>query len=142
MLPTIHEITENFALLDDWEDRYRYVIELGRRMPPLPEADRTEDNRVLGCASRVWLRSGIDRAGPEARLELAADSDADIVRGLLAIILALYAGRTPREALAADAVGLFNELDLGANITSQRSNGVRSVVERIRRDAVRLEAAG
>jgi cysteine desulfuration protein SufE len=140
-MPTIAEITENFALLDEWEDRYRYVIELGRTMPPLPEADRTEANRVLGCASRVWLRSGVDRDGPEPTLALAADSDADIVRGLLAIILALYAGRTPREALAADAVKLFNDLDLGANITSQRSNGVRAVVERIRRDAVRLEAA-
>ena len=140
-MPTIDEIIANFALLDDWEDRYRYVIELGRTMPPLPEADRTEENRVLGCASRVWLRSGVDRAAPEPRLALAADSDADIVRGLLAIILALYAGRTPREALAADAVKLFSDLDLGANITAQRSNGVRSVVERIRRDAVRLEAA-
>ena len=141
-MPTIAEITENFALLDDWEDRYRYVIELGRAMPPLPEADRTEANRVLGCASRVWLRSGVDRAGPQPTLALAADSDADIVRGLLAIILALYAGRTPRDALAADAVKLFNDLELGANITAQRSNGVRAVVERIRRDAVRLEAAG
>lgn len=141
-MPTIDAITADFALLDEWEDRYRYLIELGRTIPPLPDADRTEANRVLGCASRVWLRSGVDRAGPEPRLVLAADSDADIVRGLLAIILALYAGRTPRDALAADAVKLFNDLDLGANITSQRTNGVRAVVERIRRDAVRLEAAG
>ena len=141
-MPTLDEITADFALLDDWEDRYRYLIELGRTIPPLPEDDRTEANRVLGCASRVWLRSGVDRAGPQPTLALAADSDADIVRGLLAIILALYAGRTPRDALAADAVKLFNDLELGANITAQRANGVRAVVERIRRDAVRLEAAG
>lgn len=141
MIPPLDEIVANFDLLDDWEDRYRYLIELGRAMPSLSAEARREENRVTGCASQVWLTSTVERRDDGPRLALAADSDADIVRGLLAIVLAAYAGRTPEAALGVDAVALFQRLDLGANITAQRSNGVRSVVERIRRDAVRLAAA-
>jgi cysteine desulfuration protein SufE len=133
---TIDEITENFALLDDWDDRYRYVIELGRTLEPLPESKRTDANKVQGCASQVWLASGITpdgAAGP--KIELIGDSDAHIVRGLIAILFALYAGKPAREILATDAVAVFDRLGLRGHLTPQRSNGFRSMVERIRSDA-------
>jgi cysteine desulfuration protein SufE len=136
MAMTIDEITENFALLDDWDDRYRYVIELGRGLVPLPESERTLANKVSGCASQVWLASKVKpegAAGP--RLDLIGDSDAHIVRGLIAILLALYADRSAREILATDALALFDRLGLREHLTPQRSNGFRSMVERIRADA-------
>jgi cysteine desulfuration protein SufE len=133
---TIDEITENFALLDDWDDRYRYVIELGRTLEPLPESKRTAANKVQGCASQVWLASGVTpdgAAGP--KIELIGDSDAHIVRGLIAILFALYAGKPAREILATDAAAVFDGLGLREHLTPQRSNGFRSMVERIRSDA-------
>ncbi|MDP1584019.1 MAG: SufE family protein [Pseudomonadota bacterium] len=132
---TIDEIRDNFALLDDWDDRYRYVIELGRTLDPMPEAEHSAANKVLGCASQVWLSKQVDRSGGEPSLNYLGDSDAHIVRGLIAILLTLYSGRTPQHILATDALALFDELGFREHLTPQRSNGLRSMVERIRSDA-------
>lgn len=142
MPSTIDDIRADFALLDDWEDRYRYVIELGRGLPPLPDALRTEANKVRGCASQVWLATHAQaRPGAAPVLELQGDSDAHIVRGLVAILFALYRGKTAEEVLEADARSLFGELGLEEHLTPQRSNGFFSMVERIRRDATALTTA-
>jgi len=132
---TIDEIRDNFALLDDWDDRYRYVIELGRTLTPMPEDDHSAANKVQGCASQVWLSKQIEPGGPEPVLTYLGDSDAHIVRGLVAILLTLYSGHTPREVLAVDALSVFDELGFRDHLTPQRSNGLRSMVERIRSDA-------
>ena len=135
-MTTIDEIIENFSLLDQWDDRYRYVIELGRTLPPLPDADHVEANKVRGCASQVWLVTHVKPdgvAGPVLTFE--GDSDAHIVRGLVAIVFALYSGKGAREILATDALALFDRLGLRENLTPQRSNGLRSMVERIRAEA-------
>lgn len=125
----------DFQLLDDWEDRYRYVIELGRALPPFPEAERTEVNKVQGCASQVWLLSR-RREGPQGPvLEFEGDSDAHIVRGLIAVLLTLMSGHTPRQILATDALKVFREIGLEGHLTPQRSNGLNSMVNRIRADA-------
>jgi cysteine desulfuration protein SufE len=140
---TLDAIRSDFALLDDWEDRYRYVIELGRGLPPLPDALRTDANKVRGCASQVWLASSVRRASPASAplLEFQGDSDAHIVRGLIAILFAMYADKTPEEILRTDASRLFAEFGLKEHLTPQRSNGFFSMVERIRRDARALAAA-
>jgi cysteine desulfuration protein SufE len=132
---TIDEIRDNFALLDDWDDRYRYVIELGRTLDPMPETEHSAANKVQGCASQVWLSKQIDRNGGEPQLNYLGDSDAHIVRGLIAILLTLYSGHTPQQILATDALALFDELGFREHLTPQRSNGLRSMVERIRTDA-------
>jgi cysteine desulfuration protein SufE len=139
---TINDIIDDFALIDDWEERYRYVIELGRAMPELPASARTEDNRVRGCASQVWLETSVAKNDQgEAVLSFRGDSDAHIVRGLVSIILTLYSDKTAREILATDALAMFGKLGLIEHLTPQRSNGVRSMVERIRRDASAAQAA-
>lgn len=138
-VPAIDDIVEDFALLDDWEDRYRYVIELGRTLAPLPDADRTAANKVEGCASQVWLATSTDGAA-DPRLTFVGDSDAHIVRGLIAILLSLYSGRRASEILAIEPAALFERLGLREHLTPQRSNGLNSMVERIRRDA-RLASA-
>jgi len=138
---TINEIRDNFALLEDWDDRYRYVIELGRTLRPMPEAQHSQDNKVQGCASQVWLSKRIDRSGDEPVLNYLGDSDAHIVRGLIAILLTLYSGHTPRDILSTDAVAVFNEFGFREHLTPQRSNGLRSMVERIRSDAREALAA-
>jgi cysteine desulfuration protein SufE len=132
---TIDEIRDNFALLEDWDDRYRYVIELGRTLQPMPEAEHSPDNKVQGCASQVWLSKQVDRNDGEPVLKYLGDSDAHIVRGLIAILLTLYSGHTPREILGTDAPAVFDELGFREHLTPQRSNGLRSMVERIRSDA-------
>jgi cysteine desulfuration protein SufE len=133
---TINEITENFALLDDWDDRYRYVIELGRTLEPLPEVARVEANKVQGCASQVWLRTDIDRDSPDAPiLRFTGDSDAHIVRGLIAILFAVYSGKPAQYILDVDALALFDRLGLREHLTPQRSNGLKSMVGRIRDEA-------
>ena len=135
-MTTIDEIVENFTLLDQWDDRYRYVIELGRALPPLAESAHIEANKVQGCASQVWLLSHVapdGAAGPILTFE--GDSDAHIVRGLVAILLALYSGKPARDILATDAIALFDRIGLRENLTPQRSNGLRSMVERIRAEA-------
>jgi cysteine desulfuration protein SufE len=140
---SIDTIRSDFALLEDWEDRYRYVIELGRSLPPLPEALRTDANKVRGCASQVWLASatGPTATGNAPVLAFKGDSDAHIVRGLIAILFALYQGRTAAEILTTDARAVFAELGLGEHLTRQRSNGFFAMVERIRSDAQALQSA-
>jgi cysteine desulfuration protein SufE len=133
---TIDEITENFSLLDEWDDRYRYVIELGRSLPPFPEEARTEVNKVQGCASQVWLTTKTTADGARGPvMTFLADSDAHIVRGLIAILFALYSGKPAKDILAIDALTVFDRLGLRENLTPQRSNGLRSMIERIRFEA-------
>ena len=135
-MTTIDEIRDNFALLDDWDDRYRYVIELGRTLDPMPEAEHSAANKVQGCASQVWLSRKVARTDTNRPvLSYLGDSDAHIVRGLIAILLALLSGRTPQDILATDAVAVFDELGFRDHLTPQRSNGLRSMVERIKTDA-------
>jgi cysteine desulfuration protein SufE len=139
---TIDEIRYNFALLDDWDDRYRYVIELGRTLDPMPDAEHSTANKVQGCASQVWLSRRIARNDhDEPVLSYRGDSDAHIVRGLIAILLTLLSGRTPQAILATDAIAVFDELGFREHLTPQRSNGLRSMVERIRSDARETLAA-
>ena len=141
-MTAIDEIVENFALLDEWDDRYRYVIERGRTLPPLAENAHVDANKVQGCASQVWLLTRVEpngSAGPILSFE--GDSDAYIVRGLIAILFALYSGKAAREILATDALALFDRIGLRENLTPQRSNGLRSMVERIRTEAKTALAA-
>ena len=132
----IDEIIDNFALLDEWDDRYRYLIELGRQLPPLAPEAHSDANKVQGCASQVWLDTSVrpnGAGGPVLTFE--GDSDAHIVRGLIAILFAMYSGRSARDILSTDAVATFERLGLREHLTPQRSNGFRSMVERIRTDA-------
>jgi cysteine desulfuration protein SufE len=132
---TIDEIKDNFALLDEWDDRYRYVIELGRTLVPMSEADHSAANKVNGCASQVWLARTLAQNNGATVLRYVGDSDAHIVRGLIAILLTLYSNQSPQKILDTNAVAVFEELGLGEHLTPQRSNGFRAMVERIRRDA-------
>lgn len=140
MLDRLSEIRDDFALLDDWEDRYRYVIELGRQLPELPEAMRTEANKVRGCASQVWIATRIDDDNGVRRLHFVGDSDAHIVRGLIAILFALYQDATPDDILKLDPQSVFTEFGLAEHLTQQRSNGLASMVARIRADATAAAA--
>ncbi len=128
----LDDLAEEFSLFDDWEERYRYIIDLGRTLEPLSEAEHTDANKVRGCASQVWL---VTEPGAPGRMHFRGDSDAHIVRGLIAILLRLYSDHTPREILAVDAQGAYERLGLSGALTAQRSNGLFSMVERIRRDA-------
>ena len=138
--PGLDEIVETFDMLDDWDDRYRYLIELGRGLAPLPEAAHNDANKVRGCASQVWLETRVTGDRPPV-LTFLGDSDAHIVRGLVALILAFYSGKTANQILAEDALGLFAKLGLHAHLTPQRSNGVKAMVERIKAEARRAMAA-
>ena len=130
----IERIFEDFEFLDEWEDRYRYVIDLGRDLPPFPESARTPQNKVQGCVSQVWLTTARGD-GEDPVIEFAGDSDAHIVRGLVAIMLALYSGKRASEIATTDAEALLARLGLDEHLTPQRSNGLRAMVTRIRRDA-------
>ena len=133
---TIDEIIENFSLLDQWDDRYRYVIELGRTLEPLADSAHSEANKVNGCASQVWLPTQVKPDGAQGPvLTFTGDSGAHIVRGLIAILFAVYSGKRAKEILATDALKLFDSLGLKENLTPQRSNGLRAMVERIRNEA-------
>jgi cysteine desulfuration protein SufE len=139
---TIDEIRDNFALLEDWDDRYRYVIELGRTLAPMPEAEHSPENKVQGCVSQVWLAKHTGRNDKnQPLLNYLGDSDAHIVRGLVAILLTLYSGHTPQQILATDALAVFDEFGFREHLTPQRSNGLRAMVERIRADARQALAA-
>lgn len=144
LLMTIEDIRADFALLDDWEDRYRYVIELGRALPPFPEEKRTEANKVRGCASQVWLatrRVGeVGKPSSGDTLEMQGMSDAHIVQGLIALLFIIYEGKTLDEILKTDAEAIFASLGLKEHLTPQRSNGLASMVKRIRSDATEMLA--
>jgi cysteine desulfuration protein SufE len=137
--PSIDELVANFELIDDWEERYRYLIEIGRDLPPLREAEKTEANRVKGCASQVWVVTEPEGAGEALTIGFRGDSDAHIVRGLVALTLLAFSGKTPEAILATDLFAIFARIGLSAHLTPQRSNGVRAMVERIRSDAMRLK---
>jgi len=134
-VPTLSDITSDFAVLDDWEDRYRYLIELGRELPPLPDELRTDANKVRGCASQVWLATQVRSESGDPVLHFVADSDAHIVRGLIAILSAIYNDRPVDEVLAIEADPIFEKLGLKEHLTPQRSNGLASMVARVRADA-------
>jgi cysteine desulfuration protein SufE len=130
------EIAENLSFLDDWEDRYKYIIELGQKLPPLAENEKNSATRVNGCVSQVWLVT--ERA--EDTLRYRGESDAMIVRGLAAILIALYSGRPPRDIAETDAIALFDQLGLREHLSTQRSNGLVAMVNRIRAEARALAA--
>ena len=135
------DIAENLAFLDNWEDRYRYIIELGQALPPLAPGERNGVNKVNGCVSQVWLVSErVDADGGVPRLRYRGESDAMIVRGLVAILVALYSGQPAREIAATDAIAIFDELGLREHLTAQRSNGVVAMVNRIRSEAAAVPA--
>ncbi len=127
---TIDRIIQNFEILGDWEERYRYVIDLGRKLPDLDNRHKTEENRVKGCVSNVWLVTHVQDEQPP-RLEFEADSDAHIVRGLVAILLTIFSGKTAAEILDVDVRGILEQLDLEKHLSPSRSNGFFSMVERI-----------
>lgn len=137
---TIDEIIENFSYLEDWEDRYRYVIELGKTLPDLPEDQRTTENKVKGCASQVWLVTHAQQEGGDPVIRFEGDSDAHIVRGLVAIVLAAYSGRHASEIVKLDALELFSRIGLIEHLSAQRANGLRSMIQRIREEAARRMA--
>ncbi|WP_372785192.1 SufE family protein [Phenylobacterium sp.] len=131
------ELSAEFEVLGDWEERYRYVIDLGRDLAPLSDAERSDANKVRGCASQVWL---VTEPQADGTLAFRGDSDAHIVRGLIAILLRLYSGRGPEEILGFDAPAAFAALGLSGALSQQRSNGLASMVARIRRDAEAVKA--
>jgi cysteine desulfuration protein SufE len=131
------DLSAEFELLGDWEERYRYVIDLGRELAPLSDAERTDANKVRGCASQVWL---VTEPQADGTMRFRGDSDAHIVRGLIAVLLRLFSGRTPAEILAFDVKAAFDQLGLSGALSSQRSNGLASMAARIRRDADALAA--
>ena len=134
MNQALDDIIADFELLDDWEDRYRYIIDLGRHLTPLPDSARVDGNKVQGCVSQVWLQTSIGE-GHNPPIAFAGDSDAHIVKGLVAIILALYNGKRAADIAATDANALLNQLGLDQHLSPQRSNGLRAMVQRIQRDA-------
>jgi cysteine desulfuration protein SufE len=131
----IKEIIENFGVLDEWEDRYRYLIELGRSLEPLTEAERAPEHKVRGCASQVWLITNTQGSGRDAVLTFRGDSDAHIVRGLIAVLFAIYSGKKAGEILAIDEKAALAQLGLDSHLTPQRSNGLASMVARVKTDA-------
>jgi len=140
-LASLAEIRTDFDLLEDWEDRYRYLIELGRALPTFPEEQRTDANKVRGCASQVWLATAIDQNEGKQAFTFVADSDAHIVRGLIAILHAIYDNQPIEEVLLIEPDPVFAELGLKEHLTPQRSNGLASMVARLRNDAAAIRAA-
>ncbi|MDZ7871841.1 MAG: SufE family protein [Rhizobium sp.] len=135
-MANLNEMIDDFGFLDDWEDRMRYVIELGKALPDLPDSEKSAENKVQGCASQVWLSvSSSDGADPD--MTFRGDSDAFIVRGLVAIVLAAYSGKKASDVVSFDALDLFKQLGLLEHLTAQRANGLRSMIQRIREEAAR-----
>lgn len=132
LMTDFETIADDMAFLDDWEDRYKYIIDLGRALAPLSEAEHDDTHKVRGCASQVWLV--FDEASPGA-IRFRGDSDAHIVKGLIALLHALYDGKPAADVLATDAKAALARLDLEAHITPQRSNGLSAMIERIRAQA-------
>ena len=135
---TIEQLTCNFELLGDWEERYAYLIDLGKKLPALPEADKVEENRVHGCQAAVWLKLSRDAAQPD-RLRIQADSNAAIVRGLVAVLVLLFDHKTPAEIVAVDAKSILGKLRLDQHLSPTRKNGLFAMVERIRREAAQSQ---
>jgi cysteine desulfuration protein SufE len=133
----LRELVDEFDLLGDWEERYRYVIDLGRELAPLSDAERSDRNKVRGCASQVWL---VSEPQVDGVLKFRGDSDAHIVRGLIAILLRLFSGRSPRDILDFDAKAAFERLGLSGALSAQRSNGLAAMATRIRQDALAARA--
>ena len=138
--PAFEEIAETFTFLDDWEDRYRHVIDMGKAFPPLDDAFRVPATKVQGCASQVWIHPVVKGQGPTAQFDFQGDSDAMIVRGLVAVLHALYSGLTVADVVKVDAAAELGRLGLTDHLSAQRSNGVRSMVERIRTVAAETAA--
>lgn len=134
-MAALDDLLSDFDVLDDWEDRYKYVIELGRALAPLPEADHASENKVMGCASQVWITSAVSGSSPDPVLTFTGDSDALIVRGLIAIAFMIYSGKTAGQILAIDAGEILGKLGLSSHLTQQRSNGFASMIKRIKTDA-------
>lgn len=132
---SIDKIIENFSYLDEWEDRYKYVIELGKELEPMPEALQVDANKVHGCSSQVWLFTKVVEVGDQKRLHFLGNSDAHIVRGLVSITLSMFNDKTPGEIVALDVEGIFKEIQLREHISAQRSNGLSSMLLRIKSDA-------
>ena len=129
---TFEEVAETIAFLDDWEDRYRYVIDLGRAMPPMPESLKSPLTKVDGCASQVWIAPALDGEGAARRLTFTGDSDAMIVRGLIAVLRLMLNGKKPSELLETDVEAALAGLGLDQHLSAQRSNGLRAMVARLR----------
>lgn len=129
MTTAIDELVDNFSLFDDWEERYRYLIDLGSHLPPMDDALKTPTSKVAGCMSQVWMVAGWDEAGC---LTLVADSDAQIVRGLIAVLVAAYAGKTRADVMATDIEDIFRKLGMDQHLSPNRRNGFFSMVERLR----------
>ncbi len=138
---SIEDLIADFSFLDDWEERYRYVIELGRELEPLSAEEHSPENKVQGCVSQVWLVTEPHAEADGTHLVFRGDSDAHIVRGLIAILLRIYSGKTPTEILAVDAKEIMAKLGLNEHLSPQRSNGLYSMVGRIQRDARAFSAA-
>jgi cysteine desulfuration protein SufE len=134
----LDELVEEFDLLGEWEERYRHILDLGRELAPLSPAEHVEANKVRGCASQVWL---VTERGPDGALTFRGDSDAHLVRGLVAVLLRLFSGRRPDEILGFDAAAALDRLGLTGALSSQRANGLAAMVERIRREAQAAAAA-
>ena len=130
-MPSFDDIIADFAFIDDWDEKYRYLIDLGKRLEPLADAERSDANKVRGCASQVWLVTEEE----DGKLTVRGDSDAAIVRGLVGVVIALFGGRTREEIRALDADAKLAELDLSDHITPQRSNGVASMIRRLKAEA-------
>ena len=128
---TIDDLIENFKLFDDWDDRYAYLMDLGNKMPPLPEAAKTEENKVKGCQATVWLQESVI-PGPPRRIEFLADSDSQIVKGLVAMLRVLFSGKTDQEILEIDAKQVFSKLGLDTHLSPTRSTGLNAMVQKIR----------
>ncbi|MEH6725651.1 MAG: SufE family protein [Hyphomicrobiales bacterium] len=134
----ITDVIENFSYLDDWEDRYKYVIELGKELEPMPDALQVDANKVRGCTSQVWLATSVSERNGEPVLHFLGNSDAHIVRGLVCITLAIYNDKTAQEIVDLDAEAIFQKIQLREHISAQRSNGLNSMLQRIRADAHNL----
>lgn len=131
MVMTIEQLIDDFEYLEDWEDRYQQIIDLGRQLPAFPEEYKTDEYRVRGCVSRVWMVPRVNEGDPP-HIEFMADSDAHIVKGLVAILLMIYSGKTPQEIMAVDIQEIFDKLELGQHLSPSRSNGFHAMVKRIR----------
>lgn len=139
MARSLDDLVEDFELFEDWEERYRYIVDLGKKLPPMTEGEMSEDNKVRGCMSQVWMVSEADTGASPPIVHYRADSDAFIVKGLIAILLELYSGRTPNEILSLDAAEALGRLGLESHLSPNRRNGFVAMVDRIKSEAATLQ---